>query len=234
MASNYDVTWQDIVDAFGDERTWPLIWKTITGFGGSKSKEATDELLSVYDEIYKKNHSSGVGIDTGSSVNISTGANDPGVDLSFQEFHSNFGSSASDNDNGIISYLEGLFSSVGAENEANRNYNSAQAQLQREWQSEENRLNREWQTEMANSAYQRAAADMKAAGLNPALAATGGSTSTPTGVVGAGNSASYQTGGGDTISSVLNAFSGIASAIADFLPANKVVQVIKRLGSSVK
>lgn len=135
---------------------------------------------------------------------------------------------------GIVDYINGLMSSVGAENEANRTFNSDEAAKQREWQSEENAINRQWQTDMSNSAYQRMTADLKAAGLNPILAATNGATSTPSGVVGAGSSASYNVGGGDTFSSILNSIGGVASAISQFLPANKVVQVIKSFAKATK
>lgn len=129
-------------------------------------------------------------------------------------------------------YLDGLFSSVGSENKLNRDFNHDEAVLQREWAHNESELNRSWQESMDSSRYQRSVADLSAAGLNPILAATNGVTTTPSGAVGAGNSASYNVGGGDTFSSILNSVAGVASAISDFLPSNKVVQVFKAFGKA--
>lgn len=54
---------------------------------------------------------------------------------------------------------------------------------QQEFNSAEAQKQRDWETEMSNTSYQRAVADMKAAGLNPSmLYASGGSgATTPTG-----------------------------------------------------
>lgn len=75
---------------------------------------------------------------------------------------------------------------------ANNAFNAEEAEKARVFNSAEAAKNREWEEYMSNTAYQRAVSDMKAAGINPAMANSQGGASTP-GATAASASAAHST-----------------------------------------
>ena len=98
------------------------------------------------------------------------------------------------------------------------NYNANEAQKARDAVSQENLLNREWQEQMSNTAISRQVADMKNAGINPAMAFAGGGAngaSTPSGAASAPGSTAHSvaSGGGNFGSG----FAGDMNSISNFI-----------------
>lgn len=85
----------------------------------------------------------------------------------------------------LNSGFSGLFDLISQNTDKNNAWSAAQAQKQMDFQERMNNIamefnsleaakNRDWQMMMSNSAHQREIADLKAAGLNPVLSASGG------------------------------------------------------------
>lgn len=93
--------------------------------------------------------------------------------------------------------------------------NREEAQINRDFQSREAATARQWEEQMSNTAYQRQAADMKAAGINP-IVAIGNGASTPNASVPSGAQASAET------TTLQNPMAGMSSWISSGLEAAKL------------
>lgn len=119
---------------------------------------------------------------------------------------------------GINFDFNGLFDLIRENTTLNNLWSAQQAQKQMDFQTQSNLIamdfsaaeaakNRNWQEMMSNSAHQREMADLKAAGLNPVLTATGGNGAPVT----SGSAASGVTSGGAMADADQSANTALAS-----------------------
>lgn len=122
-------------------------------------------------------------------------------------------------------------------------FTAEQNRIDRDFQAQQAQKAMDYQTEMSNTAYQRAMADMKAAGLNPKLVGQLGGASSPSGVAasgtggGQGTSASMSMANTSAIAGVLESYISSAASLSNKdkdLVADSLYGLVNILGLALR
>lgn len=119
-----------------------------------------------------------------------------------------------------------------AQADLDRTFASDEAQKARDFNSAEAAKNREWEEFMSNTAVQRKTDDLRAAGYNPALAATGSGAEVPSGY--AASSAPANAVSGARVSAKQGGGGGLPGLIAGVAKTAISLALFKKFSNSAK
>lgn len=118
-----------------------------------------------------------------------------------------------------------------SEREASQEFNAEQAELNRSFQAQQAQNEMDFQREMDSTVYQRRVADMRAAGVNPALAIGGVSVAGGFGASGNGSAATSSPGAGASASGSAPSFA--PQSMSELMQGSMFNQLMDQLNADI-